>query len=66
MGYLNAVEEYLAHLEAQAFDVHTLFEAAKDLERACYRATALQIERNFTLSFEEAVRRTASESVPAA
>ena len=66
MGYLTAVEEYLAHLEGQAFDVHTLFEAAKDLEPACYRATALQIERNFTIGFEEAVRRTASESVPAA
>lgn len=56
MGYLTAVEEYLAHLESRPFDVHTLFEAAKCLEPACYRATTYQIERNFTVSFEEAVR----------
>ena len=61
MGYLTAVEEYLAHLEGQPFDVHALFEAAKCLEPACYRATALQIERNFTLSFEDAIRAGAAE-----
>lgn len=61
MGYLTAVEEYLAHIEGQAFDVHTLFEAAKCLEPACYRATALQIERNFTLSFEDAIRAVAED-----
>ncbi|HTI65760.1 MAG TPA: hypothetical protein VL524_19685, partial [Gemmatimonadaceae bacterium] len=62
MGYLTAVEEYLAHLEGQPFDVHTLFDAAKCLEPACYRATTLQVERNFTISFEQAVRATASEA----
>jgi glutamate dehydrogenase/leucine dehydrogenase len=34
MGYLTAVEEYLAHLEDQSFDVRALFEAAKWLEPA--------------------------------
>ena len=61
MGYLTAVEEYLAHLEGQSFDVHALFEAAKCLEPACYRATAFQIERNFTMSFEQAVRAIAAD-----
>jgi hypothetical protein len=61
MGYLTAVEEYLAHLERQPFEVRTLFEAAKWLEPACYRATALQIERNFTLSFEDAIRAIAAD-----
>ena len=61
MGYLTAVEEYLAHLEGQPFDVHTLFEAAKCLEPACYRATAYQIETNFTLRFEDAIRATAED-----
>lgn len=61
MGYLTAVEEYLAHLEGQPFDVYTLFEAAKALEPACYRATTYQIEQNFTVSFEEAVRAVAAD-----
>ena len=61
MGYLTAVEEYLAHLEGQPFDVHTLFDAAKCLEPACFGATTLQMERNFTIGFEEAVRATANE-----
>jgi hypothetical protein len=64
MGYLTAVEEYLAHLEGQSFDVRALFEAAKWLEPACYRATALQIERNFTLGFEDAIRAIAADPAP--
>lgn len=61
MGYLTAVEEYLAHVEGQPFDVRTLLEAAKWLEPACYRATALQVERNYTIGFEDAIRAIASD-----
>jgi hypothetical protein len=54
MGYLTAVEEYLAKLEDRPFDVLTLFDAAKRLEevgrRGATRATGTGE------SFEEAVR----------
>jgi hypothetical protein len=56
MGYLTAVEEYLAHLEGLPFDVTTVFEAARRLETAGREAAALVVERDFALSFEEAVR----------
>ena len=56
MGYLTAVEEYLAHVEAQAFDIETLFAAARRLELVGYEGTKLVRERSFELSFEDAVR----------
>ncbi len=59
MGYLTAVEEYLAHLEGEPFDVHTLFAAAKRLEPAAYEAAARQIAEEYAVSFEEAVRLAA-------
>ncbi|HVX38331.1 MAG TPA: NAD(P)-dependent oxidoreductase [Gemmatimonadaceae bacterium] len=59
MGYLTAVEEYLAHLEGEPFDVQALFEAAKRLEPAAYEATARQIAEDYAVSFEDAVRLAA-------
>ncbi len=56
MGYLTAVEEFLAHLEHVPFDVRALYEAAKLLEPAAYRATALQEQRSYAISFEDAIR----------
>jgi hypothetical protein len=56
MGYLTAVEEYLAHVEGQTFDLHTLFTAAHRLEHAGYESTKLVRERDFAISFEDAVR----------
>jgi hypothetical protein len=55
MGYLTAVEQYLAHLEGVKFDVGTLFDAAATLEEPVYKATRLMIDRKFTLGFEQAV-----------
>ena len=56
MGYLTAVEEYLANLESEPFDVETLMQAATRLEEAGLRAGRRQRERDFALSFEDAVR----------
>lgn len=56
MGYLTAVEEYLARVEDIPFDVRTLFEAARELEGASYEATRYARERDFAVSFEDAMR----------
>jgi hypothetical protein len=56
MGYLTAVEEYLARLEGIPFDVNTVFDAAQRLEDVSRAATSLVKERDFALSFEDAVR----------
>jgi hypothetical protein len=56
MGYLTAVEEYLARVEGAAFDVGTLLEAARQLDRAAFDATRRVIARDFAVSFEDAVK----------
>jgi len=55
MGYLTAVEQYLAHLEGTPFDVDTIFAASADLEQPAWRATRHMIEQGFAGTFEEAV-----------
>lgn len=57
MGYLTAVEEYLAERDGVPFEVKTLFAAAEKLEEAGLRATAAVRESDFTLSFQDAVRQ---------
>jgi hypothetical protein len=59
MGYLTAVEEYLARVEGVAFDVGTLLEAARPLDAAAFDATRRAIAQDFAISFEEAVRQSA-------
>ena len=56
MGYLTAVEEYLANVENQPFDVGTIMHAAMRLEDAGMRAGRVQVEREYTITFEDAVR----------
>lgn len=56
MGYLTAVEEYLANLESEPFDVETLMQASRTLEEAGLRAGRRQLVRDFAISFEDAVR----------
>ena len=56
MGYLTAVEEYLAREAGVPFDVQTLYEAAKRLEGPSHDATRYARERDFAVSFEEAMR----------
>jgi hypothetical protein len=60
MGYLTAVEQYLAHLEGVTFDVDTLFAASAALEAPVHDATRLMIDRGFGLSFEQAVEELAA------
>lgn len=56
MGYLTAVEQYLAAAEGVPFDIGTLMEAAKMLEPGAYEATRLCVERSFEIGFADAVR----------
>ena len=55
MGYLTAVEEYLARREGERSDVGVLLEAAKRLDTIGERGTRRVIESSYTLSFEQAV-----------
>jgi len=55
MGYLTAVEEYLAKDAGVPFDVQTLLEAAKKLDEAGFRATTRVRERAYAESFEQAI-----------
>jgi hypothetical protein len=56
MGYLTAVEEYLARVEGVPFDVATLYAAAKRLDAAAFEATRYARECAFSVSFEDAMR----------
>lgn len=55
MGYLTAVEEYLARAEQVPFDVQTLIVAAEQLDAAGLSAARRVRERGFRETFEEAV-----------
>jgi hypothetical protein len=56
MGYLTAVEEYLARRDGAAFDVGVLLEAARRLDTVGERGTADVIESGYRVTFEDAVR----------
>jgi hypothetical protein len=56
MGYLTAVEEYLAGIAGVPFNVQTMFEAARRLEPAAYEATRYQRQHAFAMTFDDAMR----------
>ena len=56
MGYLTAVEEYLAHVAGEPFRIETLLEAAHELEPICFAATKRVRDRGFAITFEQAIR----------
>lgn len=56
MGYLTAMEEYLARVHGVPFDVRTLMAAAGTLEPLCYAATRHVREGDFVMRFEDAMR----------
>ena len=56
MGYLTAVEEYLAHREGAPFDLAVLFDAARRLDSVGEAGMRRVIERGYALTFEDAVR----------
>lgn len=66
MGYLTAVEEYLARAAGAEFDVVSLLEAAQKLDQAAYAATRYMIGRDFVVSFEEAMRAVCAPDSPLA
>lgn len=55
MGYLTAVEEYLAHEAGVPFAIATMLEASKKLDEAGFRATERMRANDFKESFEQAV-----------
>jgi hypothetical protein len=59
MGYLTAVEEYLARVENVPFDLETLLAAAHKLDGVAFDATRRVIAQDFAISFEEAVKLSA-------
>ncbi|MEP6731318.1 MAG: hypothetical protein ABJE10_11795 [bacterium] len=56
MGYLAAAEEYLSRAEGVSFDVNTLYDASRKLEVASYEATRYARDREFGVSFENAMK----------
>ncbi|MEO5816427.1 MAG: hypothetical protein ABIT20_14235 [Gemmatimonadaceae bacterium] len=58
MGYLTAVEEYLARVEDVSFDVRTIYDAAKRLDSIAYEAARRQRELAYAITMEDAVRQT--------
>lgn len=56
MGYLTAVEQYLADLEGVSFDPATLLTAAAELEETACQATRRMIDSGFAEDFAEAVQ----------
>jgi hypothetical protein len=56
VGYLTAAEEYFARVDGVPFNVQTLIDAARRLEAASYDATRFARNRDFTISFEKAMK----------
>ena len=57
MGYLTAVEQYLARAAGKAFDIQSMMDVAAELEEPAYRATKYQRDNDFAVSFEQAIER---------
>jgi hypothetical protein len=55
MGYLTAVEEYLAHEAGVPFTIETMLQASEKLDEAGFRATERMRANDFRESFEQAV-----------
>jgi len=61
MGYLTAVEEYLAERDGVPFDVQTLFDAARALETAAFDAATYVRQRAMEPAFDDAMRAVFAE-----
>lgn len=66
MGYLTAVEEYLARRAEIPFDMRAVLEAARRLETVGYEGATHVVSGGYRQSFEEAVREIFSASAGAA
>lgn len=61
MGYLTAVEEYLAARAGKPFHIRTVLDAAKRLEVVGYEVTSHVIRGDYRQTFEEAVHEIYGE-----
>ena len=55
MGYLTAVEQYLAASEGERFDIGSMLEAAEGLQDPVFSATKFMRDNDFRVSFEKAI-----------
>ena len=55
MGYLTAVEQYLAHDAGERFAIDSMLEAAEGLQEPAFRATKYMRDNDFRMSFEAAI-----------
>ena len=62
MGYLTAVEEYLARRDRKAFSLQAVLDAARRLELVGLEAMADVVASGYTRSFEDVVRERFSAS----
>lgn len=56
MGFLTAVEEYLARMDGVPFEMATMFDAAKRLELSAYAATRHLRDQDYAIGFESAMK----------
>jgi hypothetical protein len=61
MGYLTAVEQYLAHLDGLSFSTQSLLDAARELEGPARLATRRMMDSGFAETFEHAVEALQGE-----
>ena len=64
MGYLTAVEEYLAVKEGLRFEIRQMLEASKRLEVVGRQASSLIKSRGYELTFEQAAEEIGSMAAP--
>jgi hypothetical protein len=64
MGYLTAVEEYLAVKEGLRFEIRQIMEASKRLEVVGRQASALIKSRGYEITFEQAAEEIGSSASP--
>ena len=55
MGYLTAVEQYLAHSAGTDFTIESMLEAAAGLQDPAFRATKHMRDNGFSMDFETAI-----------
>lgn len=64
MGYLTAVEEYLAVKDGLRFEMRQMLEASKRLEIVGRQASSLIRSRGYEIGFEQAAEEIGRESTP--
>ena len=55
MGYLTAVEQYLAHSAGERFTIESMLDAASGLQEPAFKAVKLMRDKDFAVDFEQAI-----------